>query len=282
MILVTGATGTVGSLLITELRKRDMPVVAMVRDPARQWGDGVSPVVADFDDPATLDAAVAGVDAIYLLAPVHPKMDTYACDLIDAVLRSDGRPRIVLHAALGFDAHPQGVRFLTAHAMTFDHLRVSGLDWTVLAPNGFFQNFVGMAKSVKAGWLALPAGHAPVSYIDAADVATVAAHVLTSDGHSGKVYPLTGPEALTHGEIAARLAAAAGREVIYQSVSGEQARAAMLGSGVDEWRADGLVELYGTYAAGRAAEVSYAVSVLSGQPARSFDEFMAAHSNAFR
>ncbi|HZE37782.1 MAG TPA: NAD(P)H-binding protein [Stackebrandtia sp.] len=285
MILVTGASGTVGALLVEELRARDRPVRAMLRDVAAastRWDAKTRPVVADFADPASLDAAVAAVDAIYLLAAVHPEMAAHERNVIDAAARSDARPRIVLHAAAGVDARPEGVRFLTAHARALDHLRASGLDWTVLAPNGFFQNFLGMAPSVKAGGIALPAGNAAVSYVDARDVAAVAAHVLTSDGHAGRIYPVTGPRALTHGEIAEALGAAANRTVTYRAVTGEQARDAMLAAGLDTWRVDGLVELYGMYASGFAARVSDTVPTLLRRPARSFDEFLAAHPGVFR
>jgi hypothetical protein len=88
--------------------------------------------------------------------------------------------------------------------------------------------------------------------------------VLTSDGHIGKVYTVTGPQALTHGEIAEQLGMAAGREVVYRPVSGEQARAGMLAAGLDAWRVDGLIELYAFYAAGYATATSDAVPVLSG------------------
>ncbi|MDB4872976.1 MAG: hypothetical protein JWL97_3980 [Gemmatimonadales bacterium] len=285
MILVTGAAGTVGSLVVAALRAQGREVWAMIRNagsvPA-DWDASVRSVVADFDDAASLDAAVAGVEAIYLLAAAHPRMGEYERNVINAAVRSGGRPRIVLHTAAGVDLRPEGVRFLAAHMDVFDHLQVSGLDWTVLAPNGFFQNFLGMAASVKAGSLALPAGEAAVSYVDADDVAQVAARVLTSDGHIGKVYTVTGPQALTHGEIAEQLGVAAGREVVYRPVSGEQARAGMLAAGLDAWRVDGLIELYGFYAAGYATATSDAVPVLSGRPARSFADFVAAHAGVFR
>jgi uncharacterized protein YbjT (DUF2867 family) len=153
--------------VVTALRAQDREVRAMVRNadlvPA-DWGAGVRSLVADFDDAASLDAAVAGVEAIYLLAAAHPRMGEYERNVIDAAVRSGVRPRIVLHAAADVDLRPAGVRFLAAHMDAFDHLQASGLGWTVLAPNGFFQNFLGMAASVKAGSLALPAREAAVSY----------------------------------------------------------------------------------------------------------------------
>ncbi|MDH6130717.1 uncharacterized protein YbjT (DUF2867 family) [Kitasatospora sp. MAA4] len=285
MILVTGATGTVGSLVVSALRSQGREVRAMVRKstsaPA-SWDEGVHPVVADFEDAASLDAAVAGVEAVYLLVGVDPRMAEHECQVIDAAVRSGGRPKVVLHAAAGVDLRPEGVRFVAAHVTAFDHLQASGLEWTVLAPGGFFQGFLGMAGSVKAGSIALPAGAAAVSYVDAADIAEVAAHVLTTDGHTGRVYTVTGPQALTHTEIADQLGDVAGRAVNYLAATADQARAALLAAGLDEWRVDGLIELYGLYAAGHASKVSDAVPVLLGRPARTFAEFAAANGAVFR
>ncbi|MGW0878986.1 NAD(P)H-binding protein [Streptomyces sp. NPDC002671] len=285
MIVVTGATGTVGSQVVRGLRERGEAVRALVRAktaPPAGWDEGVERVVADFADPDSLDAALAGADAVYLLVAVHPEMDGHERNVIDAAVRGGRSPRIVLHGAAGLEQRPDGVRFVGAHVAGLDHLKASGLPWTVLAPNGFFQNFLGMADAVRSGTLAVPGGAGAVSYVDARDVAAAAVEVLTTEGHEGSVYTLTGPAALTHAEIAARLGTAAGREVAYASPAPEAALAGMLGAGWDPWRAEGMVELYGLYAAGRAAAVSPDVEKLTGRPARSFAEFATEFAAGFR
>ncbi|WP_456294112.1 NmrA family NAD(P)-binding protein [Streptomyces lydicus] len=156
--------------------------------------------------------------------------------------------------------------------------RCSGLPWTVLAPNGFLQNFLGLVPALRPGTLALPAADAAVSYVDARDVAEVAAAVLATDGHEGAVHEVTGPESLTHHEIARQLGGALGRDVTYRAGTPEQARAALLGSGVPEWQADGLVELYGLYATGAASAVTDTVPRLLGRPARSLATFLTDHT----
>lgn len=284
VIVVTGATGTVGSKVVGGLRERGAAVRALVRDTdaARgTWDEGVELAAADFADPASLDAALAGADAVYLLVAVHPEMGTHERNVIDAAVRTGRRPHIVLHAAAGIEQRPEGVRFVAAHVAGHDHLAASGLPWTVLAPNGFHQNFLGMAQAVRGGALALPGGTGAVSYVDARDVADAAVRVLTTDGHQGATYTLTGPAALAHDEIAAVLATAAGTPVAYTAVAPEAALAGMLGAGWDAWRAEGMVELYGLYAAGRAAAVSSDVEKLTGRPARSFAEFVAEHAQLF-
>ncbi|MGW2489435.1 NAD(P)H-binding protein [Streptomyces sp. NPDC001606] len=285
MIVVSGATGTVGARVVTGLKDRGVAVRPLVRAgsavPA-DWGPEVVPAVADFTDPASLDAALAGADAVYLLVAVHPDMAEHERNVVDAAVRTGRRPRVVLHAAAGIGQRPDGVRFLAAHSSGLDHLAGSGLPWTVLAPNGFFQNFLGMAEAVRGGRLALPGGAGAVSYVDTRDVAASAVEVLTGDGHDGAVYTLTGPAALSHTEIAGLLGGAVGHPVGYDAVPPEEALAGMLAAGWDPWRAEGLVELYGLYASGAAGAVTDDVEKLTGRPARSFADFAAEHAAALR
>ncbi|MGW3045048.1 NmrA family NAD(P)-binding protein [Kitasatospora sp. NPDC001159] len=285
MIVVTGATGTVGSKVVVGLRERGQAVRALVRagsEGPAEWDEAVERVAADFADPDSLDAALAGADTVYLLVAVHPEMAAHERNVIDAAVRTGRRPRIVLHAAAGVEYRPESVRFVGSHVAGLDHLKASGLPWTVLGPNGFYQNFLGMAESVKAGTLAVPGGDGAVSYVDARDVAAAAVEVLATEGHEGAVYTLTGPAALTHGELAEQLAAAVGRPVAYTALTPEQALAGMLGAGWQAWRAEGMVELYGLYAAGQASAVSSDVEKLTGRRPRSFAEFAAEHTDVFR
>ncbi|WAL74494.1 NAD(P)H-binding protein [Kitasatospora sp. YST-16] len=284
MIVVTGATGTVGSAVVAGLRERGVPVRALVRNadavPAG-WDAGVEAVVADFADPASLDAALTGAGAVYLLVAAQSAMAEHERNVIDAAVRTGGRPRVVLHTAAGAEGGATGARFVDAHVAGFAHLRASGLPWTVLAPNGFFQNFLGMAAPVRTGLLAVPGGSGAVSYVDARDVAAAAVAALVEDGHQGAVYTLTGPEALTHDALAEILAGAAGHPVRYVSPSPEQALEALVGAGYPRWNAEGLVELYAHYAAGRAATVSSDVEKLTGRPPRPFAAFAAEFATAF-
>jgi uncharacterized protein YbjT (DUF2867 family) len=284
MFLVTGATGTVGRPLVRALRARGAAVRALVRRtnglPA-EWDDGVEPVVADLTEPGSLTAAVDGVEAIYLLTAVGPRAEEQQRNLIDAAAKA-GRPRVVFQAAIGLGQQSTPVRFFSAHAVGFEDLKASGLPWTVLAPNGFMQNFLDMADSLRAGMLAIPTGDSPVSYVDARDVGEVGAKVLAEEGHEGSVYSLTGPQSLRHTEIASQIGAVLGREVAYRAATPEQASAAMLDAGMPEWLVGGLVELYTMYASGEAAVVTDDVSRLLGRPARSLGEFLTEHAPALR
>src|SRR4051812_19755317 len=119
MILVTGATGTVGSQLVATLNSGGHPVKALLGRDAKDpldWGQGADPVLGDWGQPSSLEAAVTGVDVIYLLVPADPRMEQYEHNVIDAARNAFSRPRVVLHAAAGFDHDANASRFLRAHA----------------------------------------------------------------------------------------------------------------------------------------------------------------------
>lgn len=284
MILVTGATGTVGRPLVAGLRAAGHRVRAVVQDidaAPSSWADPEDVVVADLSDPASLANAMPDVDAIYLLVPAHPLMAQYERNVIEAAALSTNRPRVVLHAAAGVAGTTDGVRFLAAHAQGLADLRASGLSWTVLAPNGFLQNVIGMAALIQDGVLVLPAGDGAVSYVDAVDVAAAAAVVLTTDGHDNAIYTLTGPEAVTHAQIAQRLGDLLDRPVRYQAADASQARAGITEGG-GAWLQEGMIELLGLYGTGAAAAVTDDLPRLIGKAARSLDDFLAVNAASVR
>jgi uncharacterized protein YbjT (DUF2867 family) len=126
-----------------------------------------------------------------------------------------------------------------------------------------------------------PLVNAPISFIDAGDVAQVAAHVLTTAGHDGRVYHLTGPEALTYPEAAAVFAAVLGKPVRYVGLPDDQARAAMLNRGVPEFHADTLIEVARAYRSGGADTVTSTVPELTGRPAAGLADFVSRHRDVF-
>ncbi len=145
------------------------------------------------------------------------------------------------------------------------------------------QNLLGLAAGIQEqGAFFLPAGDGAVSHVDARDVAAVAAHVLTSEGHAGATYTVTGPEALTYQQVAERIGAALGKPVRYVDVPGEAARSAMVEAGMPAWVADGLVALNGVYKSGAAAQVTDEVRKATGRSPRTLPDFLADHLGAFR
>ena len=285
MILITGATGTTGREVVEELRRLGAKDVrALVRDPARAdfiREAGFETVVGDFDRPETLDAALEGVERALLLTP--PSMQTFEQQrvFIEAAARAGVR-HVVKFSAFGADAGaPEG--FGKWHGQAEDLLKASGLAWTMLRPNFFMQNLLGQAKQIASdGIIAQAVGDGRASFIDTRDIAAVAARTLTEEGHAGQTYVLTGPEALSYTEVAAKLSEATGREIKYVPVSPAQFRETALAAGLPEWLVSGLERLNELFVSGEAAEVTDAVRRVGRKEPTTFDQFARDHAEAFK
>ena len=272
VILVTGATGTVGSQLLRELSGRDgVTLRATVRDlskSAQVAGPGVEPVLFDYDKPETFAAACAGADVVFLVAPFSPKGVEQSIAFIEAA-KSGGVKHIV---KLSVSRSVSEITVGRWHAAIDDALKNSGVPWTILLPGGFMQNFVEGSAPRPDGNLYLPVGDSKAAFIDVRDIAAVAAKAIAETGHEGKEYTLTGPAAITHGEVAAAISEATGRTIRFVNISEEAARQAMAAH-MPPWLVDVLVELQTWTRAGGGAQVTSTVPELLGRPARSFAEF---------
>ncbi|ATY14021.1 NAD(P)-dependent oxidoreductase [Amycolatopsis sp. AA4] len=274
-VLVTGATGTVGSALIPALRARGSTVRAMTRGRPL---DGVETVVADLRDPASIAAALKGVDAIFLNSPSAPDAAELQIQFAN-LARDAGVGRLVLLSQYAARADSP-VRFLRWHAEVEAHVAKLGLDYTVLRPNLYLQALLNFSATIAQGFLAAPIGDAAVSVIDTRDISAAAAAVLTTSGHARRTYPLTGPRAVTHAQIADALSAATGRDIAFRDAPADQFAAALTGL-LPSWQIGGLVEDYAHYARGEAAEVYPSVADLTGRPARDLTDFARDYAAAF-
>jgi len=276
-ILVVGAGGVVGTALVPALTARGVRVRAMTRDPQRRFG-GAQTAVGDLRVPSSLGRALDGVDTVFLNTPSTEDAAELQIRFAEVAARSSVR-RIVLLSQYGADVGSP-VRFLRWHAEVEEHLRTLSPALTVLRPNLYLQSLLGFASTIAAGTLPAPAGDAAVSAIDTRDVAESAAVALTDRSFDGRILTLTGPRAVTHGEIAAALSAAVGAPIGYQDVPAEVFAGALTGL-LPAWQVDGLVEDYAHYARGEAAEVTGAVAELTGHPARDVADFARDHAAAF-
>jgi uncharacterized protein YbjT (DUF2867 family) len=280
-VLVTGATGNTGRAIIDALIARDAPVRAMVRtaaDAGRLPG-GVDLAVADFDDPASLAAALDGAERAYLVTPSSEQAESQQRRFADLAARAGVKHLVVLSQLAADEQSP--VRFLRYHAAVERHVRELGLAWTFLRPNLFFQGLLAFAPAIAAqGRFFAPIGDARVSAVDVRDIAAVAAVALTEPGHEGTTYTLTGPAAITHAEIAAALTAALGRDVSFTDVPPD-AFAQNLAGILPPWQIQGLLEDYAHYRRGEAAAVTQAVAEVTGRPARDVGEFARDYAGAF-
>lgn len=282
MILVTGATGTNGREVLRALAAKGVAVRAMMRsiDHDGQMPDDVVPVQGDFDDEASLTNALVGVDRAFLLTPSTERAEKQQLRFVD-IARRVGVRHIVKLSQFAADARSP-VRFLRYHAAVEAAIRASGMDWTFLRPNLFMQGMLQFAGLIRdKGMIAAPIGDAPVSVVDVRDNAAVAAAALTGEGHAGQVYTLTGPEALTHAEIAEKLSAATGRTVAFVDASADDMRHAMAATGMPEWQVEGLIEDYAHYHRGEAAVIASGVRDVTGKDPRAFDAFARDNAAAF-
>jgi uncharacterized protein YbjT (DUF2867 family) len=283
MLLVTGATGTTGTEVLRALRGRELEVRALIRDESKADAVrelGAIPVAGDMGDPRTLEPALEGIERAYLVSPVSPMQAEYEQVFVETA-KAAGVNHIVKLSVIGASTDSP-LRFSRNHAIVEHALRDSGLEWTFLRPTGFMQNNLAWPSRVQDGTFYSPVPDAAFSIVDARDVAEVAVAALTGEGHAGKAYALTGPEAISYRDQARRLFAAAGREVEVQEVEAEAVKQALVAAGVPPWNAEGLAELWELYASGGATLVATGVQDVLRRPPRDLDAFARDHVEAFR
>ena len=276
-ILVTGATGNVGSLLIPNLINLGADVRALVRDESKAQGlkdAGVEVVVGDLEKPDTLDAAFRGVRKVFLITPPNPNQIIQAKNGIQAAKRS-GSPHIVRLSAGAVREMPGALpRISGQHAEIDDELRTSGVPYTILKPHFFMQNTMMAAQTVASdGVVYMPFKDGNLGMIDVRDIVDVAVKVLTNDGHEDEAYTLTGPASISFHDVAAALAKALGKEVNYVDVPLEAGRQGMIGMGLPEWVADAFGEYFTAFSEGYGDFTTDEVRLLTGNPARPFEAF---------
>jgi len=285
MILVTGASGLNGRELLHRLSARGVPVRALVRSAARAEGLAALPrveiVAGDMARPETLAGPLRGVERAMLISSSEPAMLDVQSSFIDAARKAGVKHVVKLSGIMpGLDSP---FRFARMHAEIERRLEESGMAFTHLRPGEFMPSYFRQVPSIVAkGALFLPMADAKIASIDVGDIAEVAATVLTGSGHEGKIYPLTGPEALTMAEVAAKLSAATGKTIRYVDVAPEDARRAQLAAGVPPFMADSLAELFAERRKGAESTVSPLVPALLGRAATSFDDFARRHAAIFR
>jgi uncharacterized protein YbjT (DUF2867 family) len=280
-ILVTGATGNTGRAIVDALVERRVPVRAMVRTAADRGKlpAGIDVVVADFNETAAVAAALDGAERAYLVTPSSEQAEEQQKRFADLAAKAGTRQLVVL-SQLGSEENSP-VRFLRYHAAVEQHVRGLGIGYTFLRPNLYFQGLLAFAGSISTqGQFFAPIGDATVSAVDVRDIAAVAAVALTGTGHDSATYTLTGPEAITHSQIAAALTAALGRTVRFVDVPPE-AFADSIRELLPPWQVDGLVEDYAHYRRGEAAAVSPAIADITGTAPRSIGQFARDYAAAF-
>jgi uncharacterized protein YbjT (DUF2867 family) len=280
MILITGASGNVGKEVLKQITQTGVEVRAAFQSVSKAAGapSGVEIVAVDYNQPETLQAALKAVERVFLVGPPTDQLPALERKAMEVIVQSGVRQVVKLSAMGGREAI-----FPRQHAQSEDYIQSTGVPYTFLRPNGFIQNMVNYnAPTINAQSAFYGSeGDGRVSHIDIRDVAAVAVKALTEDGHVGKAYTLTGPEALTNKQIAQILSDELGREIRFINLAPAQLKEALLSAGVPEWNADALLDLQRLYREDKASTVTRDVEQILGRKAISFAQFFRDYRSDF-
>jgi uncharacterized protein YbjT (DUF2867 family) len=279
--LITGATGTIGSRVVEGLLDRGERPRVFVRDAEKaraRYGDRVDVVVGDLADARSLQAVLEGVDVLFLVnsGPELASRDEAAAKAGKAA----GVKRLVKLSSM--DAQ-QGVGTGEWHARGEAAIRASGIGFTFVEPSGFMSNALGWAASIKAeAVVRAPTGDGRIAFIHPDDIAAVATEALIRREYDGESLPITGPEALSYAEMTAKIGAAVGKRLRFQSISDEEESLDMTAGGAPAEIVAAHVSIYSAIREGRLAAVTGNVERVLGRRPFTFDRWVEENVGAFR
>jgi uncharacterized protein YbjT (DUF2867 family) len=251
------------------------------KEEAAKAPSGCQAVLADYSDKQSLRNALNGVTSVYVVCSPIPQLVELESNMLDAC-KEAGVGHVVLNSAMGAGDYAKS--FPGWHRKVEDKLKATGMSYTILRPNGFLQNIVTYnAPSIRAqGAFYVAMGDAKVSYLDVGDIAVVAVKALAGGAHSGKIYELNGPEAISNQELAKRISKAAGRTVSFVDIPESTQREAMLGLGMPEWHVAALLELQQYYKQGGGAKTDGLLKTLIERAPVTLDQYLTANAREFR
>ncbi len=290
-ILVTGASGTVGSEVVNQLASATAD--ANIRAGTHSIestkkvvkSDIVEPIQIDYNKSDTLKDALKDVDKVFLLTPFQSDMVELSSNFLKEIENAGNIKHIVKLSVMGADSEP-GIIGTRLHKQVEKMIEDTGIPFTFLRPNFFMQNFVNFfSQSIKEqGAFYLPAEDGKVSFGDVRDIAAVAVQALTknNDGrHNRKAYVITGPEAISYGDVARILSEQLRKKISYVNISEDDARKGMKDTGWDEWTINYMMELFNIIRMGYLSEVSSVTEEVTGRSAISLSQFAKDYSGAF-
>ncbi|MFE4108005.1 SDR family oxidoreductase [Almyronema epifaneia] len=282
-ILIAGATGTNGRLLTARLAAAGQTVRALVRNSQSAQSlaqPNVQLFEGDLNNPASLEAAFENVERAFIAMAIVPNTVELFQNFFEAA-KNTTDVHIVKFSALGAGDKAKSV-IQQQHTQSDNALMALGLPYTILRPNSFYQNMLWSAPSIQTtGQFYLPFGEAKQSLVDVRDLVEVAFQALMTTEHQGKVYELTGPEACSYYDVAQQLSTTIGKAVTYVPIPNEAALQGMLDSGMPEWTAKAIAELYSVFATGEFAQTNDTIQTITGKPATSFATWAAENKAAF-
>jgi uncharacterized protein YbjT (DUF2867 family) len=279
--LITGATGDVGSKVAELLMQRGERPRVFVRDADKArscFGDRVDVFTGDLGNPTALRAALEGIDELFLVnsGPQIPVRDEMAAKEAKAA----GVKHLVKLSSMDVE---QGLAIGAWHERGEAAIRVSGIPFTFVQPTGFMSNLLAWAASIRSeGVVCAPTGEGRRAFIHGGDIAAVLIKALTTRDYDGQSLPITGPEALSFGEVTARIGAVIGRRLMFQPISDEEARQrySLTGASVEE--TDAHISLWRAIRDGRLAAVTGNVERILGRKPIALDQWVIENAGAFR
>jgi NAD(P)H dehydrogenase (quinone) len=286
-LLILGAAGHIGSATLAALArkdKQDLVIRAGVHSEAQakeltKKYPAIQPVIIDLNQPATLRTAFQGVDKLFLIVGNVRNREEHAKNAIDAAVAAGSVKDVLFFSML--KAEDESILLTRQFRSGEKHLEASGLKWTHLRAIFFQDNFLGWADGIKQGAFYFGIREGRFAPLNVGDIGEMAANILTSSGHEGKAYNVTGPELLSGEEFAAAFSEVTGKSVKYVSPDPPTTLKSLLDSGWPEWQAKGLLELFDLYANNQAAEVSPDGERLLGHPMTRLVDYGRAHKADF-
>jgi uncharacterized protein YbjT (DUF2867 family) len=283
-ILVTAATGNIGSLVVKELLARGETPRVLVRtsDKAGTLKEaGVEIAVGDFDKPETLREALHGIEKVFFLLNVPKRHSELTNNFIEAARQA--RIKLIVNLSMLGAEKDSAIGFARTAWQVEQQLNESGIPVTQLEPNLFMQNYFRNAASIaNQGAFYLPMRDGKVATVDIRDIASVAAGILTGTGHEGQTYMITGPESLNYNQTASIISKVLDKEVKYVDVPFEAAKDGMLKAGLPEDYVNDLIELYRLFGTGYGAEVTDVVSKIGQKQPITFEQFVKDNISVFK
>jgi uncharacterized protein YbjT (DUF2867 family) len=261
MILITTPNGKVGAEVTKQLLEKgvEVRVGAHTIEKAQTAFPQAHVVRFDFNDEHHVQAALDGVDAVYLGSP-GPMLAAPVTRVVDHA-RAAGVERVVRLSAMGIEHTDTPLRQIE------QHIEKTGLQWTFLRPNWFLQNYSTTNSQTIREHQAFhePAGNAKTNFVDVRDIAAVAVQALTQDGHHGQAHTITGPQAYDRYQVAQAIATAIGKNVRYVPIEDAQLRASLAALGAPEAYVELMSNLYSTARAGWTEQVTDTVQHVLGR-----------------
>ncbi len=285
MLLITGATGKVGSNLAYMLKDAEVKLRLMMRDTSRLHevfkDSDCELVAADYENRESLAKALDDVDKVFLVTPGDQRLVDFEQSFIEEA-KNAGIEHIVKLSVIGADSKSA---FSTGrwHFAAEQYLESSGIAYTHLRPHSLMQNFFSYRSFIKReGVFLAPMGNGRIPLIDARDVAAVAAVCLMSKGHEGMVYELTGPEPLTYNQAAEIMSEKLEMTIKYVDMPLDQTRKTMTEGGWPPWMVDDVISLYQYFRDGLASRTTDTVEALTQRPAMNFAQFITDYAEFFK